>query len=204
MTSGTYYIKLQSDRPFSNQPYRLQADLTPLVAGYSDIAGHWAERAIVEMTKRGIIDGYGNYRFLPDGIVSRAEAAAILARAFRWTKEDPLRFSDVANAYWAYSAIARAAHAGVIDGYPDGTFRPDAAITRMDMAYMIARSLGLAGKKRGGPPFADIGEDDPAAGILKQLKADGWIGGFPDGTFRPDRLATRAELLTVLEKILNS
>lgn len=204
LTSGTYYIKLQSNWPFSNQPYRLQVDLLPLLAGYSDIAGHWAESTIVEMTKRGIIQGYGNYRFLPDGAVSRAEAAAVLARAFRWTKENPLRFSDIPASYWAYSAIAKATHAGIIDGYPDGTFRPDAFITRMDMALLIAKSLGLAGKKRGGPPFSDIGDDYWGAGILKQLKADGWIGGFPDGTFKPDLRATRAEFLNVLEKILNS
>jgi hypothetical protein len=204
LTSGTYYIKLQSDWPFSSRPYRLEADLLPLLAGYTDIAGHWAESALVEMTQRGIVNGYGNYRFLPDGVVTRAEAAAMLTRAFRWTKENPLRFPDVPVSHWAYSMIARAAHAGIVDGYPDGTFRPNASVTRMEMASMIAKSLGLAGKKRGGPPFADIDDDYWGAGILKQLKADGWIGGFPDGTFRPDRQATRAEFLTVLEKILNS
>jgi hypothetical protein len=204
LTSGIYYIKLQSDRPFSDRPYRLEADLLPLLAGYADIAGHWAESALVEMTQRGIVNGYGNYRFLPDGVVTRAEAAAMLSRALRWTKENPLRFSDVPASHWAYSMIARAAHAGIIDGYPDGTFRPDASVTRIEMAAMIAKSLGLAGKKRGGPPFTDIDENYWGAGILKQLKADGWIGGFPDGTFRPDRQATRAEFLTVLEKIMNS
>jgi hypothetical protein len=203
LTSGTYYIKLQSDFSFSNQPYRLQADLLPLVAGYADIAGHWAQATIANLTERGIVGGYGNYRFMPNGAITRAEAAAVLARAFRWTKEDPIGFTDVPSGYWASSYIAKAAHAGAIDGYADRSFKPDAPISRMEMASMIGRSMGLAGKQRGGPPFTDIDDSYWGAGLLKQLKADDWIGGFPDGTFRPDRQATRAEFLTVLEKILN-
>lgn len=203
LTSGTYYIKLQSDLAFSDRPYRLQADLLPLIAGYADIADHWAQSAIVEMTRRELIEGYGNYRFMPESLITRAEAATILAKAFRYSKENPLRFTDLPASHWAYDYIAKAAQAGIIEGYPDHTFAPDAPITRMEMASMAAKALGLAGKKRGNAPFADVGEDDWGTGILKQMKADGWISGFPDGTFRPERQATRAEFVSLLQKILN-
>jgi hypothetical protein len=203
LTSGTYYIKLQSDLPFNDRPYRLQVQLLPLIAGYADIADHWAQQTIVDMTQRGFVNGYGNYRFRPDDNITRAEAAAVLVRAFRYTKEKPLHFTDLPAEHWAYSYIAKAAQAGIADGYPDRTFAPDAPITRMEMASMFAKALDLAGKMRGSAPFADIHEDYWGAGILKQLKADGRISGYPDGTFQPERQATRAEFVTLLQKILN-
>jgi hypothetical protein len=203
LTSGTYYIKLQSDLAFSDRPYRLQAGIMPLVAGYADIAGHWAEPAIVNMTNRELVNGYGNFRFRPDGSITRAEAATILVRAFRYSKEKPLRFTDLPAGHWAYDFIAKAAQAGIVDGYPDRTFVPDAPVTRMEMASMFAKALDLAGKMRGSVPFADVDENYWGAGILKQMKADGWISGYADGTFQPERQATRAEFITLLQKILN-
>ncbi|MFC0216381.1 S8 family serine peptidase [Paenibacillus chartarius] len=203
LTSGTYYIKLSTDYSFTNRPYRFEAGLKPLISGYTDIANHWAQATISRLSEQHIIEGYGHYSFRPDGAITRAEAAAVLTRAFRWSKEDPLHFTDVPVSYWAYPYIAKAAQAGIVDGYADASFRPDLPITRMEMASMFAKSLNLAGKRRGGPPFTDVGENYWGAGILKQLKADGWLTGFPDGTFGPERQASRAEFLTILEKILN-
>jgi hypothetical protein len=202
LTSGTYYIKLQSDQSFSDQPYHLQVSAYPIVAGYIDIAGHWAKDAVVELTRQDIVNGYGSYLFRPDKTITRAEAAVVLVRAFKLTKERTLRYPDVPWNHWAYSFIAKAEQNGIMGGYPDGTFAPDEPITRMEMVSMLAKSLHLAGKKRGGLPFADVDEDYWGVGILKQMKADGWITGFPDGTFRPEQYATRAEFVTILEKIL--
>ncbi len=86
----------------------------------------------------------------------------------------------------------------MIEGYPDRTFGPDQPVTRMEMTAMLARSLNKSGKLRGQAPFSDIEENYWGAGLLKQMKAEGLVGGYDDGTFRPDQQATRAEFVQLL------
>ena len=105
--------------------------------------------------------------------------------------------------HWAYADIAKTVQASIVDGYPDGTFDPDGKLTRMEMTQMLARSMNMTGKLRGNTPFSDVSESYWGVGILKQMSADGWISGFPDGTFHPEDQATRAEFVTLLAKVVN-
>ncbi|MBD0384300.1 S8 family serine peptidase [Paenibacillus sp. WST5] len=203
LDQGTYYIKLQADKWFLSQMYQLKAGSYPLVSGFIDIDGHWAVDAISKLTQQEIISGYGNYRFAPDRSITRAEAATVLTRALKLSKLRQLRFSDLTSSHWAYDNVAKGVQAGLIDGYPDGTFGPDRTLTRMEMTQMLARSMNMTGKRRGNSPFNDVDESYWGIGILKQMWADGWISGYPDGTFRPDAEATRAEFVTMLAKVLN-
>lgn len=195
---GTYYVKLTSNQPFDNRMYQLLVDSKPLTGGYSDIRGHWGQEAIVRLTNRQIINGYDNYTFQPDRPITRAEATAVLSRAFQLNKLRSIAYSDLSSTHWAYTYIAQAAQAGVIEGYPDRTFGPDQPVTRMEMTAMLARSLNKSGKLRGQAPFSDIEENYWGAGLLKQMKAEGLVGGYDDGTFRPDQQATRAEFVQLL------
>jgi serine protease len=202
LPQGTYYLKLNADAAFTNQMYRLLVRASPLVAGFMDIHDHWARDHLTRLAQQGIIQGDGSYRFNPDRRLTRAEAAAMIVRGFRYSKQEPVSFRDMSGEHWAYSVVSTATHAAIVGGYPDGTFRPDEPVTRMEMTAMLSRALKLDGKLRGTQPFTDIAENHWGLGILKQMKAEGWISGYPDGSFRPDQPATRAEFSAMLARAL--
>jgi len=202
LPAGTYYVKLGASQAFDNNLYRLNIGAKPLVGGYSDIDGHWALDNILEMSGKQIINGYDDYTFRPNYAITRAEATTLLSRALHLSKEKNIAYSDLSAGHWAYSYIARAAQSGIVDGYPDGSFAPDQPVSRMEMIAMIAKGLNKTGKKRGAVPFSDVDDDYWGVGILKQMKAEGWIDGYADGSFRPDQQASRAEFVSMLAKML--
>lgn len=109
--------------------------------GFSDVSdGQWHNKAISTMAKLGIVKGRRADRFDPDASITRAEFAAICARFSTRTVENSGSFSDISG-HWAENEIERAAAFGWISGYPDGTFHPDARITRAEAMTMINRVL---------------------------------------------------------------
>ncbi len=108
---------------------------------FSDVSdGQWHNKAISTMAKLGIVKGRRADRFAPDASITRAEFAAICARFNTKPVENSGSFSDISG-HWAENEIERAAAFGWISGYPDGTFRPDARITRAEAMTMINRVL---------------------------------------------------------------
>lgn len=108
---------------------------------FSDVSdGQWHNKAVSTMAKLGIIKGRRADRFDPNASITRAEFAAICARFSTRTVENSGSFSDISG-HWAENEIERAAAFGWISGYPDGTFRPDARITRAEAMTMINRVL---------------------------------------------------------------
>ena len=108
---------------------------------FSDVSdGQWHNKAISTMAKLGIVKGRRADRFDPDASITRAEFAAICARFSTRTVENSGSFSDISG-HWAENEIERAAAFGWISGYPDGTFHPDARITRAEAMTMINRVL---------------------------------------------------------------
>ena len=108
---------------------------------FSDVSdGQWHNKAISTMAKLGIVKGRRADRFDPDASITRAEFAAICARFSTKPVENSDSFSDISG-HWAENEIERAAAFGWISGYPDGTFRPDARITRAEAMTMINRVL---------------------------------------------------------------
>ena len=109
--------------------------------GFSDVSnGQWHNKAVSTMAKLGIVKGRRADRFDPDASITRAEFAAICARFNTKPVENSGSFSDISG-HWAENEIERAAAFGWISGYPDGTFRPDARITRAEVMTMINRVL---------------------------------------------------------------
>lgn len=109
--------------------------------GFSDVSdGQWHNKAVSTMAKLGIVKGRRADRFDPNASITRAEFAAICARFSTRTVENSGSFSDISG-HWAENEIERAAAFGWISGYPDGTFRPDARITRAEAMTMINRVL---------------------------------------------------------------
>lgn len=111
---------------------------------YSDIAGKKCEGAVTVLSALGVVDGYADGTYKPEKVVTRAEMAKLLIVALgmdEYVKGTYTSFSDVGN-HWANSYIAYAASMGIIEGYPDGTFRPDNTVTYQEAVTMIVRALG--------------------------------------------------------------
>ncbi|SHE11337.1 Thermophilic serine proteinase precursor [Chlamydia abortus] len=205
LEAGTYYVRLRADQAFDNQFYRLKAESIPLTAGFRDVEGHWAEEDIIRLTNLKIVEGIEPFRFAPDQPMTRAQAAAVISRAFGLTsKSGAAAFPDVTPSHWAYDAISAVSQQGWIDGYPDASFQPERTISRMEMVALLAKVQNLM---NGLPavteaPYADVDPSYWGAPILVKLMNEGWVSGYPDNTFRPDHKATRAEFVSVLAKLL--
>ena len=108
---------------------------------YSDVSEDaWYNNAVSTLSNAGIIDGYEDGTFKPDGNITRAEFATIAVRFFEATYDGEDLFSDIAG-HWAQDYINEAANAGIVDGYPDGTFRPQQLITRAEAMTMVNRTI---------------------------------------------------------------
>ena len=103
---------------------------------------------------------------------------------------------------WYNNAISTLNNAGILSGYPDGTFRPDNKITRAELATMAARFLeSIKEGYHGEDHFTDI-DDSWANEFINIAAENGLINGYPDGSFKPDQLITRAEAMTVINRLL--
>lgn len=204
LEQGTYYIRLGTDQAFDTQYYMLRLTKKPLVAGYHDISGHWAQDAIVKATKSGWMSGYGEGEFAPNRTITRAEAAAVLTSAFKLPSAGSKTqvFKDVPVSHWAHSSVMRVWEAGIASGVEKNRFGPSQSVTRAETAVMLGNALKLQAGPIASPPFADVPVNHWAAPMLSKLKSLHLIGGYQDGTFAPQRKTTRAEFVVMLEAIL--
>ena len=108
---------------------------------FTDVAaGAWYNNAISTMANAGILDGYEDGSFHPNGYITRAEFATIAVRFFDLSYQGEDLFPDIGD-HWAQDYINQAADAGIIEGYPDGTFGPQKQITRAEAVTMVNRTL---------------------------------------------------------------
>ena len=144
------------------------------------------------------IYGYEDSTFKPEGNMTRAEAAAIIGRLQGLDLSNSARpnFIDVRSG-WYNGSINAVVNAGYMKGYPDGTFRPNGKITRAEFAQMI-KAIDKA--NTGMAPFADV-KGHWAEAAINQAYTNGRIAGYPDSTFRPNNNITRAEAVTVFNKL---
>jgi hypothetical protein len=200
---GTYFIKVLNLSNQSEKSYQMNVARESLVNGFLDISQHWARPAIVSLSKQKILTGDGDFQFYPNRAITRAEAVAMTARAFQWNQLGKIRFKDVKNTDWAYDEIAKAVRAGIINGYPDDTFRPDQPITRAEMSILLANALELKRLFILFKPFDDVPVDYWATNAITQLKSKDIVNGFANGYFYPESVTTRAEFATALQAALN-
>ena len=150
------------------------------------------------------IIGYPDGTVQPNGQITRAEATTIFFRLLTDESRDANltktnRYADVAADAWYNTAVSTMTKAGIVDGYPDGTFRPDAPITRAEMAKIISLFAKL---DKSESRFTDIA-GHWAEAYIKLAAGNGWIAGYPDGTFAPQRNITRAETATMINRVLD-
>jgi len=178
----------------------------PEEVSFSDISSHWAEASIKQAISNGIVKGYPDGTFKPGQTVTRAQFSVMLMNALNWQEAGTdLSFTDGAEiATWAKQAVSQAVQAGIINGYENGSFRPNANITRSEMATMIAKALKLSSKENVATSFADD-KSIPAwaKGSVAALKELGIINGTGVNKFNPSAQTTRAEAVIILINMLS-
>ncbi len=182
----------------------LAISATALAAIPSDIGGHWAQGTIIQWTSNGYIAGYPDGTFKPDNSITRAEFVVLVNKAMGYNDRGNAYFSDVSASHWAYAEIMKGVEAGYITGNGDGTFRPDAPVTRQEAAVMISKILGLGQDFASAAKYADYRYIPSwAAGYVGAVTNAGIMSGYPDGDFKADRVLTRAEAVISLDKTMN-
>jgi hypothetical protein len=180
---------------------------------FGDISSHWAKNEIETLASRLILTGQSTDNFAPQNSVSRAEFAAMLIRSLGLAAANTTKtFSDVSDLSW-YAADARAAAAlGLVQGYEDGTFRPNAPITREQMAVMAARALKLLNLGAGESvvnPATNVFTDSSAISswakeAVNILTAKGIMKGQSADSFAPGSDTSRAEAAVILTRLLKA
>ncbi|MFD2114299.1 S-layer homology domain-containing protein [Paenibacillus yanchengensis] len=172
---------------------------------FSDLAGHWAQEAIMQAVQKGMIKGYTNLTIKPNAVVTREEFVVMLMRTLQVEKQVTTKATQFTDAKeisdWSKDAIAEAVQLGIVNGYTDGSFRPKAEISRAEMAKLIVQALQLSDVTvdHVTTPFADDKEiadwAKPYVAIAAQYEL---IKGKGQNQFVPNVAATRAEAIVML------
>lgn len=172
---------------------------------FRDVQNHWAKAAIEEAVARGFVKGYEDNTFEPDGTVTRAQLAVMLASALKLDQA-----ADVSDApdqaaipSYAVDAVAQVRAAGLLVGDDNGAFRPNASLTRAELAVIIAKAAGLEVVAGAVPSFEDAASIPAWAqpSVAAAVEA-GLMTGRGNNLFAPAGATTRAEAATLLVKVL--
>ena len=177
--------------------------MSVLAAGYTDTDGHWAESSIERWSDAGVVQGTGD-AFAPDSDLTCAQLATILAKLLRLPAADDAGFTDNTADAWYYDAINRCAAAGILNGYADGTVRPNETISRVRAMVMLARALGIepAGTSvlNGYADAANV--PDWARGYVAALIRAGIVSGVSGSRLAALADITRAQFVTILDRAI--
>lgn len=153
------------------------------------------------------IIGYPDESVRPDASMTRAEAATVFYRLYDGEYPAFTRrmsngtFEDVKTDYWFYKEVETLYNIGIVDGMNEHTFAPDAPVTRAEFAVMAARFADLDYK--GGNIFDDVPNGHWAYSYINAAANAGWVKGYPDGSFRPDEPISRAEVVRLVNGMIN-
>ncbi|MWC26905.1 S-layer homology domain-containing protein [Paenibacillus sp. MMS18-CY102] len=178
---------------------------------FSDIATHWAKGSIESLASKLIVTGATEDTFQPQRTVTRAEWVALLVRTLGLEQKagTTAAFSDVKADQWFDGAVGAAVEAKLVQGFEDGSFRPNAPVTREQMVVSLANALAFANKAQAAGDAASVaslkdGQDvaEWAVPALQQLLESGIVSGTPQGFFYPKNNATRAEAAVMIDHLL--
>lgn len=183
--------------------------VTPVVqAAPADIAGHWVEDSVKSLIEQGILNGYPDGSFRPDQSITRAELAKTLATAYELTAASRQKQFTDTKGHWAEDFIAALTEAKIITGYPDGSFKPEAPVTRAEMVVMLTRLLKIGTEEEHYtiefiPTFSDLADDYWAFYQIEMAAKLGLLPRYYGPEFNPSRLASRADTAWMLQQLLN-
>ena len=177
--------------------------ILPAFAAHTDIDKSWAKTDIEKWSSKGIINGYSDGTFRPNNNITRAEFVAIMTRLFGYIDKTASKFPDVKSSGWYYDYVAKAYDAGIIQGYSDGTFKPDQKISREQAAVIINRAFAFETvSKNEYSKFNDSAKISTwARDAVSSLTEKGIIQGRPGNVFDPLANITRAEVIHIVNKI---
>lgn len=210
VSSGTYTL-LEKKAPegyvLSNETYTLTVSgsrVTMNGKSYSPVT--FVNRKAAELNRTdhfAFLVGYTDGTFGPERNMTRAEVTTMFARLLteqiEADKTYSNTFSDVPKGCWAVNYIGYMQQFGIITGYSDGSFRPDAPVTRAEFAAIASRFEKLT---EGSKSFADVPDTYWAARYINFAATRGWVTGYSDGTFKPENTITRAEVAAVTCRLL--
>ena len=210
VSNGTYTL-LEKSAPkgyvASDETYTLTVSDSRITMNEKDYAPvTFVNRKAAELNRTdhlAFLSGYANGTFEPDRNMTRAEVTTMFARLLteKMTADQTYSntFSDVAKSHWAANYIGYMQQFGIINGYADGSFRPDASVTRAEFAAIASRFERLT---EGTKSFSDVPGSHWAAKYINFAATRGWVNGYADGTFRPNNSITRAEVAAVTCRLL--
>jgi predicted outer membrane repeat protein len=148
--------------------------------------------------------GYPDNLFMPDNSISRAEVTVMFSRLLTQKMDSDsdytVSFPDVDADAWYKSQVGFMEQYGIIEGYEDGTFRPENPITRAEFAVIASKFDKLSDTEENA--FSDVDDDYWATPYILLAHSNGWINGYEDGTFRPLNSITRAEVVSIVNRML--
>lgn len=203
---GTVITSLPKPNNISTQT----SNTEKTIEAYSDMENYeWAKMAVYDLSRAGVISGYGNGEFKPGNKVTREEFVKIIIGAFDLLDESAeCDFADVGVDMWYYKSIASAKKLGIINGMEDGSFGIGRYITRQEMATIAYRTLGIKGETSAVPQkneFADCDYiDDYAKEAVTFLHSRGVVNGKSGNMFAPKDNALRAESAVLIYNLINS
>ncbi|TDQ36132.1 S-layer homology domain-containing protein [Aureibacillus halotolerans] len=185
--------------------------VAPATANAQDIsftdvpADAWYAEAVYSLAAEGAIEGVGNGLYAPQESVTRAQIATLYAKYLQLDTENVTApgFSDIDGDSWYYGAVAAAADAGLFEGYPNGTFQPNAPINRAELAEVITRSFGVEATSTN-TPFTDLEGYNWAEDSIAALVEAGIVEGRTATTYVPGADVTRAEAAAFLYKSIQA
>ncbi|WP_341280385.1 glycosyl hydrolase [Paenibacillus sp. FSL H8-0537] len=169
----------------------------------SDIQGHWAKAAIEKWRAHGIVSGYSDGAFHPDGSMTRAEFVAVINRVFGLSSLSASAFSDVPETAWYAGELSKARAAGYYDGFPGNEARAEQPITRQDAVTLLARVFEL--KAAENAAYAGSFKDSSQISSYAKNAIDalqGAVSGYENGAFQPSGKISRAEVITLVDKLV--
>ncbi|NQX69552.1 N-acetylmuramoyl-L-alanine amidase [Paenibacillus alba] len=194
---------------------------------FTDTLTHWAREAIVRMQNKGVIEGMAANLFEPDRALTRAEFLTLMDRVFTFSEMkascEPSgtvtslvygcqagaaeqSYKDLPTSHWASPVFAKAKKLNLLQGYSDGTIRPNQPITRGEVAYLFDHLLQLSATANSRqqaaqlPSFDDVPSTLWSAKAIYALQNKGLINGITNTSFKPDQTITRAEIAALLNR----
>ncbi len=181
---------------------------------FADVRANHTIEAVFQATDRPTLNtadhfaymqGYNTGAFSPDGNMTRAEAVVMFSRLLTEQmdvdKTYSSSFSDISGTEWYANAVGYMERFGIISGYTDGTFGGNKHITRAEFAVIASRFDALLPDSEN--TFSDVSDNYWARDYIVSAASKGWVTGYSDGSFRPESGITRAEVVTIVNRMLN-
>lgn len=181
----------------------LLISISPQVMAFTDVEGHWAEQTISKMSDARVLSGYHGGVFKPDDYMTRAEFATVIDKLLGLKDESERYVPDITRDDWYADEIRRIIKAQIMQGDQDGYVRPNDKITREEAVVVLARAFKIQNLASIIPNYGDREEISPwAESAIISFAKYGYIDGYEGNLLKPRANITRAEAITIINRII--